>query len=75
MIYMSVGFLRMRYGIGVIRLSVSVHVLSVFHFLLVLNRVHVLHIVSGMVSVACAGTSARKHYAPSHWYGPRVFMT
>ena len=75
MIYMSVGFLRMRYGIGVIRLSVSVYVHSMFHFLLVVTRGHVLHIVSGMVSVVGAVESGRKDCVPSDRYASGMFAT
>ena len=75
MIHMSADFLRMRYGISVIRLSVSVYVHSMFHFLSYVNRVHTLHIVSGMVSLACAVDSEREHSAPSYWYHPCVLVT
>ena len=75
MSYRSVSFLRMRHGTGVIRLSVSVYVHSMFHFLLVLNRGHILHIVVGMVSVVGAVDSERKFCVPSDWYCSCVLAT
>ena len=75
MSFRAVSFLRMRHGTGVIRLSVSVYVQSMFHLLLVLNRGHILRIVVGMVSDVDAVDSERKYCVPSDRYGACVLAT
>ena len=54
-------------------MSVPVH--SRFHFLLVMTRGQVLHIVSGTVSAVGAVESGRKDRVPSDRYASGMFAT
>ena len=54
-------------------MSVPVH--SRFHFLLVVTRGQILHIVSGMVSVVGVVEAGRKDCVPSDRYASGMFAT